>query len=220
MGRKNRNRKNRFNNRDEDNSDKEDNNLNNQNNSNNSEDSEDEVVNNFIASKFQEKKENINTQISSKQNLFKLALKYDKENNTEQAIKYYKQSIQEENKAVSMYNLALLLEKTDRNESYKYYKMAVDKKKYKEAMINLGYLYLEDDDFINAYKYFRMAVENGDYENLYNMSLSLNKSGISKYINKAREIFKIFTMHKELETDEIDLFNQLFIQDNNLFNLD
>ena len=107
MGRKNRNRKNRFNN--QDNSDNEQKELDNNNSDNNSEDSEDEIVNNFIKSKFQEKKEtvahNANKQDNIKQNLFKIALNYDKENNNDMAIKYYKQSIQEENKVVSMYNL-------------------------------------------------------------------------------------------------------------------
>ena len=123
---------------------------------------------------------------------YRKGVENDKKGNIDNAIKYYKQSIDTGNTTIhtkssiaSMFNLGLLYEKNDNNTlAIKYYSMACDNGSL-EAPFNLGSYYDNIKDYINMKKYYLIGIERDCNKCLNQMikysSLTKDEDNIIKY---------------------------------------
>ena len=94
-----------------------------------------------------EKKHNKFSDDDKKISLFHKALELDNQGKYHEAIKFYKQHIQNKTSTSALFNLGLIYEENLNNpqEAIKYYKLVLNHKKDTSAMTRLGLLYLNFD---------------------------------------------------------------------------
>ena len=156
-----------------------------------------------------------NSDDDKKISLFHKALELDNQGKYHEAIKFYKQHIQNKTSTSALFNLGLIYEENLNNpqEAIKYYKLILNHKKDIDAMTRIGLLYLNEDksenNFKEAEKHFKLAVKQRDYINLYNLSELYE---IYDELEEAKKYFNLYLMSNQLnKIDEIKLFHRLYL---------
>jgi tetratricopeptide (TPR) repeat protein len=159
---------------------------------------------------------NVINQINEK-TIFSKALELDKNEDYLNAIKYYKESIENDNddkiKIKSIFNLALIYENilNDKTNAEYYYRMATDMD-YNDAYCNLALLLMENKKFSDSVYFFKKAIKGGDFDIIESFIECLclmnnNKEAYEllekykKFVNTNKEIKKLFAKSVSLPFD-------------------
>ena len=138
----------------------------------------------------------------------------DYENDYENAIKFYKLSIEHDSdyyKSVASYNIALIYSDklSNDSEAEKYYKIACEKN-YTDAFHNLGMLYFNQKKYPEAIYYLEKSIKSGDTDVYYECAICYEKTGDNL---KAMQYLQYHLMLKNANLNEKKLWKKL----NNLF---
>lgn len=136
-------------------------------------------------------------EISSGETLNGLGTLYYKNNDYENAKKYYIMGI-EKGDSYAMNNLgALYFKNNDYENAKKYYLMAIEKGN-SLSMNNLGILYYKNNDYENAKKYFIMGIQKGNRLSMNNLGILLRKNNEQVIIDYIVQYKKNNSLEKEI----------------------
>jgi tetratricopeptide (TPR) repeat protein len=134
----------------------------------------------------------------------------DYENDYENALIYYKMSLENDSKefhGVASNNMGIIYEEKidDIAKAEFYYKMACDNN-YEDAFAHLGLLYYKQEKYTDAVKYFEQSVKYGNVNNYYQYAVCLEKIG-----NKAEALtyLQYYLMLKNATLREKKMFSRL-----------
>ncbi len=134
----------------------------------------------------------------------------DYENDYENALIYYKMSLENDSKefhGVTSNNMGIIYEEKmdDIAKAEFYYKMACDNN-YEDAFAHLGLLYYKQEKYTNAVKYFEQSVKYGNVNNYYQYAICLEKIGNK---SEALTYLKMHLMLKNATLREKKMFSRL-----------
>ena len=137
----------------------------------------------------------------------------DDYNNVEEAIKFYLESINNDDykhKGLSAHNLGVIYKEKngDNTSAEKYYKIASEHG-CNGSNCNIGLIYYNNSDYVNAAKYLKKYMENGGCDMFFQYAYCCNE--LNNYV-EGLHYLTYHLMLKNADKDEKRLFKKLFIK--------